>query len=200
MEDSLLLGEGGIERHARGLLHDQWQVRRVEHVEGRAQRDRREVDGIDRIVGRVVARVETQQSLAEVPRVERRINQVLGEVRLMVAVTHDEKLLAGKIVLKPGEELLVVALAHRLPAQVFVDFGHRIARVAPARRCQLLAERKIPREMVRGQIDVKEHRPVPALALDHARGEIEIEPVRLEGVAAERRAVDEILDARALVI
>src|SRR5262249_3329764 len=58
----------------------------------------------------------------------------------------------------------------------------------------------VPGEVVRGQIDVKEHRSTPALLFDHARGGIEIEMIRLEDVAAERLAIDEIFDADALVI
>src|SRR5262245_43625158 len=200
LEDALLLGEGGIERHARRLLHDQRQVGRVEHVEGRAKRDRLEVDGIDRIVGRVVARIEPQQPLTEIPRVERRLDQMLGEIRLMVAIADDEKLLAWEIALEAAEERLVVALAHRLAAQIFVDLGHCIAGVAPVRGRQVLAERIVPGEMVRGQINVKEHRSAPALLFDHARGSVEIELIRLEDVAAERLAIDEILDADAFVV
>src|SRR5690242_1107521 len=65
LQDPLLLGERGIKRHAGGLLHDQRQIGRVKQVERRAKRRRREVDGIDRIVGREIARIEPQQAFAK---------------------------------------------------------------------------------------------------------------------------------------
>ena len=61
-----------------------------------------------------------------------RIDDELGKIGLVIAEPHDQERLAGKFPLQPGDEILVVALGHRLPPQIFVDLGHRIAGIAPA--------------------------------------------------------------------
>jgi hypothetical protein len=111
LEDALLLGERGIKRHAGGLLHDQRQIGRVEHVERRAERHRREVDGIDRIVRREVARIEPQQALAKLPHVEGRIDQQLGEIRLMIAITDNQEFLAREVALEARKESRIARFA-----------------------------------------------------------------------------------------
>jgi len=58
LQDFLLLGERGIERQARGLLHHQRQVGRIQGIERRGQLDRLEIDGVDRVIGGEVARIE----------------------------------------------------------------------------------------------------------------------------------------------
>ena len=118
----------------------------------------------------------------------------------MITIADNQEFLAREVALEARQEARIVALAHRLPAQIFVDLRHRVARVAPARGGELGMKRILPGEVVCGQIDIEKHRTLAALALDHAEGGIEVEPVRLERVAAQHLAVDEVRDADTLVI
>src|SRR5262245_23481341 len=53
--DLLLLREGGIERNPGGLDCDQRQIRSIDRLERERGVDRREIDRVDSVVGRVVA-------------------------------------------------------------------------------------------------------------------------------------------------
>ena len=57
LQNFLLFGERRIERQAGRLLHDQRKIGRLQPVERRRQILRREVDRVDGVVGREVARV-----------------------------------------------------------------------------------------------------------------------------------------------
>ena len=139
------------------------------------------------------------QAPAELAEVHVRIDDEIGEVRLVIPVAHDQKRLGRKVALKPRKELRIVALAHGLPPQVLIELRHCVAGCAPASRREFRAEPIIPGKMIRREIDVEEQRSASVLAADLAQCDIEIEPVRLERSAAYVLAVDEILDTDAFV-
>src|SRR3954454_2182895 len=57
VENTPLLGKGGIKPQTGGFLNDQRQVGRIEHIERRTHIHGLEVQSIDRIIGRVVKRI-----------------------------------------------------------------------------------------------------------------------------------------------
>src|SRR6266511_4750770 len=121
LENPLLLGKRGIERQAGGLLHDQRKIGSVDGLERGRRIDRFEVDRVDRVIGGEVARVARHQTPVDRDLVERRLEDGGGEIGLVVAVAHQQKGFARELVLEAGHEVRVVAEAHSLPAQIFVD-------------------------------------------------------------------------------
>src|SRR5205085_9548143 len=105
--------------------------------------------------------------------------------------------LAAQIVLQPRDELLVIALAHGLPAQPFVNFRHGIAGVAPVLGRELLVEWIVPGKMVGGEVREEKDRTAPVLARNHACSHVVVERIGLEHAAAHVLAVDEMLYAGA---
>jgi len=91
LENLLLLGEGGIKRHTRRFEHDQRQLGSIERIERRREIDRREIDRVDNVVGRVVARVELLDALGNLGRAKRRIDEVLGETRLVIGKSNNQE-------------------------------------------------------------------------------------------------------------
>ena len=77
------------------------------------------------------------------------------EFRLMIAITHDQERLPGKLLLQACEKAAVIVRAHRLPAQIFIDHG-LVAGRAPWRR-QVAAKPRLPGEVVGGEIDEGGH-------------------------------------------
>src|SRR4051794_11267031 len=57
LEDLLLFGEGRIERQSGSFLDHQRQIGSLDRLERRGEIDRFEVDRVDRVVGREIARV-----------------------------------------------------------------------------------------------------------------------------------------------
>ena len=64
--------------------------------------DRLEVDRVDRMIGREIARIVMLQFLADAGLVEVRIEKVRREFRLMIAVTHDQERLPRKFFFSPA--------------------------------------------------------------------------------------------------
>src|SRR5580693_4598462 len=121
--DVLLLLERRIERDAGGFLNHQRQVGAVDRVHHGGTLHRFEIDGIDRVIGRIIARVIILQLLADAGLIETGIEQMRRELRLVIAIAHDQKWLPRKALLQPRHERGVIAGADRLPAQIFVDHG-----------------------------------------------------------------------------
>ena len=111
----------------------------------------------------------------------------------MVAVADQQERFAGKLPAQPIEQFRIGAKAHALPPQIFVDVG-RIARRFPIRR-QLGPPAVVPGVMVGGEIDEEKHRPLLALALDHAHRGVVVETIGLDTVGAERVLVEKSLNA-----
>src|SRR5258705_5967057 len=73
--DLLLLLERRVERNAGSFLDHQRQIGPVDGIHHGRAFDRLEVDGVDRVIGRVVARIVILQLLADTGLVEIRIEQ-----------------------------------------------------------------------------------------------------------------------------
>src|SRR5690242_9958568 len=91
LEDLLLLGKRGIERQAGELLDHQRQVGPVERVECGRHVARLEVDRIDRVVGREIARVHRNHALADLVIADARFDQIGGQFRLVITVAYDQE-------------------------------------------------------------------------------------------------------------
>ena len=122
--DVLLLLERRIERDAGGFLDHQRQIGAVDRVHHGRTLTGSKLIGVDRVIGRVIARIVILQLLADAGLVEAGIEQVRREFRLMIAVTHDQERLRRKFLFQPRDERGVIVGAHRLPAQIFID--HRL--------------------------------------------------------------------------
>src|SRR6202030_3854214 len=96
-EDLLLRCERRIERQARGLLHDERQIGALQGIERRGNVDRFEVDGVDRVIGGEIALIPRHQAALDGGVIEAGLDQVRGEIRLMIAEPHQEELLVGKL-------------------------------------------------------------------------------------------------------
>src|SRR6516225_8632881 len=94
--DLLLLCKGRIERNAGLLLDDQRQISRIDRVHHSRAPDRLEIDGVDRVIGRIVTRVVALELLADAGFIERGIEQLRRKLRLMIAVAHDQERLAAE--------------------------------------------------------------------------------------------------------
>src|SRR5713226_6472940 len=191
-EDLLLLGEGGAEWNARALEHHQRQVRRIEHVERGGQVARLEVQPLGRIIGGEIARVALEDVLRYLGPIERRVEELLGEQRLVVAEPHDEELILRKLAAETLLELREVVHAHLLAAQVFVDLV-RVARIDPVGE-QVGPVVVGPGKVVGGKIDEDENRTVAALLGDHAGGVVVIKNVGVGRAGAQLLGVEEMLD------
>src|SRR5262249_60444653 len=88
-----------------------------------------------------------------------------GEIRLVIAVADQEERLAGKVAREAIEEPGIVAEAHALAPQIFVDVGS-VSRIRPCRH-QVGPPDIVPGVMVLGQIDEEKNRPLADLARDH---------------------------------
>src|SRR5690349_275598 len=132
-QDLLLLEEGWVERQPGRLLDHQRKVGRLQYVERGGKIDRVEVDRVDRVIGGEVARIVRLDAARDRFLVERRIDDPFGEFRLMIAEPHQQEGLSGEVALEARHEFLVVARAHRLPADKLVDLLG-IAEILPARR------------------------------------------------------------------
>src|SRR5579862_8882081 len=192
-QDFLLLGERRIERQAGGVLYHDRKIGTFQRVERRRHVGRFEIDRIDRVIGREIALVPVHQMLLDRGVVERRIEDVRREVRLMVAKAHKEKGVVRELPLQPLEEVDIVLRAERLPAQIFVDRRY-ISQVLPLRH-QVGPIAEVPGEMIGGEIDENEHRAVLVLLLDHLRRGIEEKTVRLDIFGAEIVLIVEMLHA-----
>src|SRR5262245_11447947 len=104
LEDACLLREGGIERQAGRLLHHERKIGPLERVERGGEVDGPEVDGVDGVVGGEIAWIVGHQAPVDAVLVELRLKDEGGELGLMVAVTHHQERLAGKIALEPVEQ------------------------------------------------------------------------------------------------
>src|ERR1700690_4111309 len=94
--DVLLLLERRIERDAGGFLDHQRQVGAVDRVHHGRTLHRLEIDGVDRVIGRIIARVIILQLLADAGLIETGIEQMRRELRLVIAIAHDQKRLPRK--------------------------------------------------------------------------------------------------------
>src|SRR6266436_323850 len=195
LEDLLLLGEGGVERHPRSLERDQREVGCIERIESRGYIGRHEIDGVDRVIGGQVARIACLDASCNLSLVERRIDGVHREFRLMVAVAHQKKGFAREFPFEAAEKRGIVARTHRLPPQVLVDL-RLVSEVAPLRR-QLRAIAVTPRKMIGRQKHEDEKRVFAPLPFDDLQGLIVEEPIWLQSGRAHAHVlgVDKILDA-----
>src|SRR5262245_24870854 len=112
--------------------------------------------------------VERLHTLRDLRRVERRVDDAFGKIRLMISEAHQQKRFGREVVTETGEEGGIVALAQALPPQIFLDMG-RVAEVAPIRR-QIRPEAVVPRKMIGGEIGENKQRAAAALALDQPCG------------------------------
>src|SRR3954462_947213 len=110
----------------------------------------------------------------------------------MVAETHKQELIVGKLAAETLLELAVVVRAQLLPAQIFIDF-ERVSRVDPARQ-QIRTIAVIPGEVVDGEIDEHKNRAVVALLRDDAGSVVVVEAIRIRRPAAQLFGVEEMLD------
>src|SRR5258708_27933442 len=115
LEDLLLLGERRVERHPRTLERDQREAGCIERIESRYYIGRHEIDGVDRVIGGQVARIACLDASCNLSLVERRIDDVHREFRLMVAVAHQKKGFAREFPFEAAEKRGIVARTHRLP-------------------------------------------------------------------------------------
>ncbi len=125
--------------------------------------------------------------------VEAGLDQVRGEIRLMIAEPHQQERLVGEFALQPRQEFRIVLRAHRLPAQIFVDRRH-VAQILPLRH-QVGPVAVVPGKMIGGEIDENEHRAARVLLADHPRRSVEEETVGLDRFRAQIVLVVEMLHA-----
>src|SRR4051812_26658413 len=90
-QNSLLFRKTCIKRYAGGGLQHQCKVRRIEPLERRTDIGWNEIHRVDRIIGREVAAIERLKSSCPCFLTERGVDHPRAELRLMVAVAHDEK-------------------------------------------------------------------------------------------------------------
>src|SRR5260370_35922252 len=91
------------------------------------------IDGVDGVIGGQVARIECLDASCNLSLVERRIDDVHREFRLVVAVAHQKKGFAREFPFEAAEKRRISARTHRLPPQVLVDL-RLVSEVAPFRR------------------------------------------------------------------
>ena len=113
----------------------------------------------------------------------------------MVAIAHDQKRLCRKLLFQPRNERTVIRVAHRLPAQIFVD-RRLIAGVMP-RRHQVGAESGRPGKMIGGKIDESEQRSLGRFLRHQPQRRIVEEAVGLDILGVEIARIVELLDAGA---
>src|ERR1700730_12659304 len=83
LQTFFLLGERRVERQPGRLLHDQREIGPLDGVERGAELDRLEVDRIDRVIGREIARIVIQQPAADRRLLEPGLENGGGEIRLV---------------------------------------------------------------------------------------------------------------------
>src|SRR5438105_13710680 len=93
---------------------------------------------------------------------ERGINDASTELRLMIAITYDQKRFSGEFPSQPLQKTPIVVRCHFLTANIFIDL-RIIAGIAPLRR-KRRAQALVPREMIGDRVNVEEERSTPALA------------------------------------
>src|SRR6185369_12359506 len=194
LQDLLLLLERRIEWNACRLQQQQRQIGSIERVERRGKIRRSEVDGVDRVIGREIARIVSLNALCHRGLVERRVDKIFRKQWLMVTKAHHQERLVGEFFAQALEEALIVLRAHRLPAQILIDI-RAIAEVAPA-GLQIGPIASVPGEMIGSRIDKEEHRRAGALPGDGAQRKVEIMGVGLLK-AAQILGIEEALDAGA---
>src|SRR3979409_568060 len=91
IENEFLLGKRRIKRQPGCLLNDKWQIGSLDRVERRGEIDGFEVDCVNRVVGREITRVVNHEVLVDGGLVQRRIENEGGELRLVVAIAHQEE-------------------------------------------------------------------------------------------------------------
>src|SRR5580658_10617665 len=192
-EDLFLLSERRIERQARGLLHDQRQIGTFQRIERRGEVDRFEVDGVDRVIGGEIAMIPRHQAALDGRIIEAGLDQVRGEIRLMIAEPHQEERVVGELALQPRQKVRIVLRAERLPAQIFVNRRH-VAQILPLRH-QVGPIAVVPGEMIGGQIDEDEHRAARMFLADHPRRSVEEKTVRFDIFRAQIVLIEEMLHA-----
>src|SRR5215472_8340501 len=101
IQNLLLLGKGRVKRHACRLLHQQGQVRCIKRRKRRRQIDRFEVHGIDRVVTRVITRIEGLQLARKRGLAERRVDNSICEFRLVITKSNNQKRIGRKLALEP---------------------------------------------------------------------------------------------------
>src|SRR5262249_47043291 len=99
-ENFLLLGERGIERKTCGLQYNQWKIGTFDHVERRGQIVRFEIGRIDRVVGGEISRIVCHQTLRDRGFVERRLDDGGREIRLVVAIAHQQERFMREVALE----------------------------------------------------------------------------------------------------
>src|SRR6266705_3202949 len=76
--------------------------------------------GIERQAGRLL---HDERKIGSLDLVEPRLEHEGGEIRLVIAVANQEERLAGKVACEAIEQPRIVAKAHALTPQIFVDIG-----------------------------------------------------------------------------
>ncbi len=197
IEDPLLLGERAVERQARGFQHDQRKIGGIEPVQGRSEDRPAEVDGVDGVIGRVVARIVFHEPLASAASASAGSRVLAAKLRLMVAEPDDQERLAGNSRASRASEVRY-SRAHSWSAAGYTRRPPAGCRVAPDRG-QIRAKARVPRKVVGHRIDEKEQRSACRARVSISRDGL----VVIETGRARRRRhpsrlrVDQALDARA---
>src|SRR4051794_30501882 len=153
IENASLFCKRRIERKTGGPLHDQRQIGRIEQVKRGTEIDRLEVQPVDGVIGREVARIMRREAPSKFLGIDRRVDDMLGEFRLMITIAHDQERFVREVTPKLCDEFLVVALGHGLATQIFIGFRKRVAGTAPACRREFFMELIVPGKMVCRQKD-----------------------------------------------
>ena len=88
---------------------------------------------------------------------DRRVDDEMREVRLVVAEAHDQEGFRREVALQAIEQRRIILRGHALTAQIFVDIG-RVAEIAPVRR-QLGPQPAVPGKVIGDRVDEEEQRP-----------------------------------------
>src|SRR5262245_12062537 len=182
-QNILLLGKRRIERHTRSLLHQQRQIGRVERLQCRRHIDWLKIYSVDRVVTRVVARIEGLQMPRDRGLGECRIDNTIRKFRLMVAKANDQERVGREVAFEPVKQRGVVLRAQSLPPDIFIDAG-AVSETAPVRR-EFRTKTHIPREMIGGGVNEKKQRAAAAFAGNNVGRLVEVEAVALKAAGAE---------------
>src|SRR4029453_13882139 len=128
---------------------------------------------------------------------ERRVDKVFGQPRLMIAEPHDEEGLIREISPQARDKVHVVALAHFLASQIFVQVG-TVTEIAPIGR-EIGPIRRLPWEVIGHRVNQQEQRGLAKLPGERACGDIVIKAVGVSPDRAKVLGLEEALYASGLL-